>query len=324
MRSLFVVGFLLVFSTWGGHAVHAQPAAGAAPHIEWEVKNRFRLFRNEADFQRHVAAMRSDGVLAAERRLASETDGRGWARDMIERLCVDRAGMLLESCDRDGERESYLAPRDHRVGVMLAGTVPANEGCAWSFDDGDGHSRQVSGPCDEEVKARLVSNRPTIASVDIILTDGTALRLVSEIVVRDVLIAGLGDSIAAGEGNPDRAVRLSDTGFCFRRFLGSNSSEYYRPSREGYTGNRSCNDAGEDSRAADWARQSARWESGPCHRSLYSYQLRTTLALAIENTHLAVTFIPLACSGATINAGLLGNQATRECAIPGTTASCPP
>src|SRR5258708_10526413 len=207
MRSLFVVGFLLVFSTWGGHAVHAQPAAGAAPHIEWEVKNRFRLFRNEADFQGHVAAMRSDGVLAAERRLASETDGRGWARDMIERLCVDRAGMLLESCDRDGERESYLAPRDHRVGVMLAGTVPANEGCAWSFDDGDGHPRQVSGPCDEEVKARLVSNRPTIASVDVILTDGTALRLVSDIVGRDAVIAGLRDSIPAGAGktHPGRA-----------------------------------------------------------------------------------------------------------------------
>ena len=78
MRSLFVVGFLLVFSTWGGQAVHAQPAAGAAPHIEWEVKNRFRLFRNEADFQRHVAAAHGDGVLAAERRLASESDGRGW------------------------------------------------------------------------------------------------------------------------------------------------------------------------------------------------------------------------------------------------------
>src|SRR5262249_30140634 len=119
MRPLFVVGFL-VFSTWGGQAVHAQPAAGAAPHIEWEVKSRFRLFRNEADFERHAAAMRSGGVLAAERRLASETDGRGWARDTIDRLCVDRAGRLLEFCDRDGERESYLAPRDHRVGVALA------------------------------------------------------------------------------------------------------------------------------------------------------------------------------------------------------------
>src|SRR5947209_6377024 len=109
--------------------------------IIWEVKSRFRLFRSEADFQRHVAAHRDDGM-------------------------------------------------------------------------------------------------QTLTSVDIVLSDGTAHRLVTEIAVRDLLIAGLGDSIAAGEGNPDRAVRLSDTGFCFRRFLGSNSSEYYRPSREGYTGNR--------------------------------------------------------------------------------------
>src|SRR5436190_10241362 len=320
MRSLFVVGFLLVFSTWAGQAVHAQPAAGAGPHIEWEVKNRFRLFRNEVDFQRHVAAMRSDGVLAAERRLARETDGHGWARDMIERLCVDRAGKLLELCDRDGERESYLAPHDHRVGVTLAGTLPANEGCAWSFDDGDGHPRQVSGPCDEEVKARLVSNRPTIASVDIILTDGTALRLVSEIVVRDALIAGMGDSIAAGEGNPDRAVRLSDQGFCFKRFGGG---EYYRPGRAGFSGNRSCNTtAGDDAGISDWARQSARWMSGPCHRSLYSYQMRAALALAIENPHLAVTFLPLGCSGATIKAGFLESQRARECPNPGTGAAC--
>src|SRR4029079_15008130 len=38
--------------------------------IEWEVKNRSRLFRNEADFRRHSTATRSDGILAAEQRLA--------------------------------------------------------------------------------------------------------------------------------------------------------------------------------------------------------------------------------------------------------------
>src|SRR4029077_1783369 len=91
--------------------------------IEWEVKNRFRLFRSEADFERHVDAMRHVGVLAAERRLAKESDGRGWAGDIVERLCLDRAGRLLEFCDRDRERENYLAPRDHRVGVTLAGTL---------------------------------------------------------------------------------------------------------------------------------------------------------------------------------------------------------
>ena len=131
-------------------------------------------------------------------------------------------------------------------------------------------------------------------------------------------------SVAAGEGNPDRAVRLSDEGFCYRRFLAGNSSEYFRPGRDGYGGNRSCEgDAGNDTDASAWARQSARWESGPCHRSLYSYQLRTALALAVESPHIAVTYLPLACSGATISAGFLGGQRIVECASPGTTATCP-
>jgi hypothetical protein len=139
--------------------------------------------------------------------------------------------------------------------------------------------------------------------------------------VHDVLIAGMGDSIAAGEGNPDRAVRLSDEGFCFKRFDGR---EYYRPGRAGFSGNKSCNImAGDDAGASEWARQSARWLSGACHRSLYSYQMRTALALAIENPHVAVTFLPLGCSGATINAGFLGGQRARECPSPGTGAACP-
>jgi hypothetical protein len=322
MRHLRIVGFITVlFSTWCGPAAHAEPRGSGALHIEWEVKNRFRLFRHEADFQRHVAAARDDGVLAAERRLARETDGRGWARDTVERLCVDRAGKLLELCDRDGTREIYLAPRDHRIGVVLAGNLPANEGCVWTFDDGDGPARQVNATCNEEVKAHLLYGRPTTVSVDIVLTDGTALRLVGDIQVRDLLIAGMGDSIAAGEGNPDRAVRLSDEGFCFKRFEGG---EYYRPGRAGFSGNKSCNTmAGDDAGASDWARQSARWLSGSCHRSLYSYQMRTALALAVESPHLAVTFIPLGCSGATINAGFLNSQRARECPSPGTGAACP-
>ena len=281
MRRLCILGFAtLLLSPLFGPVAHAEPRSteprgASAPRIEWEVKNRFRLFRNEADFQRHVAATRNDGVLAAEQRLARASDGRGWARDTVERLCVDRSGKLLEFCDRDGEREVYLSPRDHRVGVMLAGNLPANEGCVWSFDDGEGAARQFTGACNEEVKIRLRHGRQTFASVDIVLPDGTAQRLVSEIQVRDVLIAGMGDSIAAGEGNPDRAVRLSDEGFCFQRFDGG---EYYRPGRAGFSGNKSCNITfGDDAGVSDWARQSARWMSGACHRSLYSYQMRTAL-----------------------------------------------
>ena len=324
MQKILVLGLTaLLLAGWSAPAAFAQSRSGG-PRIEWEVKNRFRLFRSEADFQRHVAADRGDGMLAAEDRLARESDGRGWARDTVERLCVDRAGKLLDTCDRDGTLEDYLAPRDHRIGVVLAGTLPANSGCDWSFDDGSGEPRQTMARCEDEVKLRVTYGRTTSASVDILLPDGTAQRVVADIQVRDVLIAGLGDSIAAGEGNPDRPVRLSDEGFCFQRFLGTVRSEYYRPGRDGFTGNRSCSfSPADESFTQDWARQSARWESGPCHRSLYSYQLRSALGLAVENSHIAVTFIPLGCSGAQIDAGFLSSQRISECPSPGTNAACP-
>ncbi len=319
MHPVAVIGLIVALcAPWGAGAAHAEPDR---PRIEWEVKNRFRLFRSEADFRRHVEA-RGESVLAAEQRLARASDGRGWARDTVERLCVDRGGRLLEFCERDGEREAYLSPRDHRIGVTLEGILPPNEACLWSFDDGESPARTLKVGCADEVKLRVRYGRPTTATVDILLTDGTAQRVAAEIQVRDVLIAGLGDSIAAGEGNPDRAVRLSDDGFCFRRLAGG---EYFRPGRAGFNGNKSCGTmAGEDPGRADWARQSARWMSGPCHRSLYGYQVRTALALAVEYPHIAVTFIPLACSGATIEAGLLDDQRARECPIPGTGAACPP
>ncbi len=62
--------------------------------------------------------------------------------------------------------------------------------------------------------------------------------------------------------------------------------------------------------------------SGACHRSLYSYQIRAALALAVENRHIAVTFIPLGCTGATINSGFLDSQRASECPVPGTSAAC--
>ena len=323
MRYLLLALIAALSATVSAPSAFAQSSSlKAGPRIEWEVKNRFRLFRSERDFQRHVAAWRNDGVIGAEQRLAEESDGRGWARDTVERLCVDRAGRLMEFCERDGTREIYLSPADHRIGVVLAGQLPDNVSCIWTFTDADSQPRQASVACDEEVRLRVTYGQTTTASVDIVLSDGTAHRVVTEIMVRDVLIAGMGDSIAAGEGNPDRPVRVSDEGFCFRRFLGGELSEYYRPGRAGYKGNRSCSVEGTDPHTDAWALQSARWHSGPCHRSLYSYQMRAALGLAIENPHLAVTFIPLACSGATIAAGFLGSQSIAECPNPGTRTAC--
>ncbi len=71
-----------------------------------------------------------------------------------------------------------------------------------------------------------------------------------------------------------------------------------------------------------WQHQSALWFNAACHRSLYSYQTRTALALAVRYPHIAVTYLPLACTGATIADGLFGKQRARECPPTKSAAAC--
>ena len=195
--------------------------------------------------------------------------------------------------------------------MRLVGAPPQTT-CSWVFDEGDGQPRSYNGPCGEEVRIRLAAGKPTVVTVDAAVPDGPPQRATTEVVVRDLLIAGLGDSVAAGEGNPDRPVALSDEGFCFRRFITGAHSEYYRPGRAGFKGGRTCDSGRGASELAEWSALGARWLSQACHRSLYGYQLRTALALAVENPHVAVTFLPLACTGASIDNGVLSSQRARE------------
>ena len=287
----------------------AQTAPDGALQISWEVRNRFRLFREERDFLLHTDSGRGRSVLAAEQALEMQSDGRGWARNTVNRLCIDLAGRVSEPCTRDNVKESYLTPVDHPVVVRLTGPVPVGATCAWSLDDGDGPQASTF-DCAEPVNFRARYGRTTVATVDVSSGSDGSQRLSAEIAVRDILIAGLGDSIASGEGNPDRSIALADEGFCFRSYLGTATSQYYRPSRAGYKGGRACE--APDSLAV-WQRQSALWLNAACHRSLYSYQTRTALALAVQYPHIAVTYLPLACTGATIADGLFGSQRAREC-----------
>jgi hypothetical protein len=286
--------------------------------ISWQVRNRFRLFREERDFQIHVATERNGSVLDSERALEAQSDGRGWARNTVKRLCIDLNGHISEPCTRDNVKESYLTPTEHPVTVRLTGAVPVGAICAWSFDDGDG-PRTTTQDCAEPIDFRARYGRATNATVDVTSGSDAPQRLMTQIQVRDILIAGLGDSIASGEGNPDRAIALSDEGFCFRSYLGGASDEYYRPSRAGYKGGRACGTSGS---LQTWQHYSALWMNAACHRSLYSYQTRTALALAVQYPHIAVTYLPLACTGASIPDGLLGSQRARECITSKSSTKC--
>ena len=324
IRSM-VLGILLVAAPGGFHmqrsaaqtaapsAAPDAPAAQVAPdaemQISWQVRNRFRLFREERDFLLHTDSARGHSILESEQALELQSDGRGWARNTVNRLCIDLTGRVSEPCTRDNVKESYLTPTEHPVTVRLTGTVPVGATCAWSFDDGGG-PRQSTLDCAEPINFRARYGRTTAATVDVSSGAEAPQRITTEIKVRDIFIAGLGDSIASGEGNPDRQIALSDEGFCFRSYLGSASAQYYRPSRAGYKGGRACE--APDSLQV-WQRQSALWFNSACHRSLYSYQTRTALALAVRYPHIAVTYLPLACTGATIADGLFGAQRAREC-----------
>jgi len=305
--SLLVLCIVAAFLSITAEA-RAQAAGDA--RIVWEVKNRFRLFKEERDFQLHVDALRGHSILESEQVMARDSEGRGWARNTVRRLCIDAAGRIAQPCNRDGVDEDYLSPADHRVSFRVIGADDAS--CTWLFDNGRQNAAGFL-PCNEPIDVRVASDHPTPVSVDIRNGNGPGVRLTTEIAVRDILIAGLGDSIASGEGNPDRPVALADEGFCFRQFIGTASSDYYRPGRAGFKGDKSCGSTPATASAvAAWNKLAAQWQNAACHRSLYSYQLRTALALAVENPHIAVTFLPLACTGSTIEAGILGPRRARE------------
>src|ERR1700754_3184134 len=316
--SLLIAALFAIPDREAAAQISLTPTADTGMQISWEVRNRFRLFREERDFKLQVEALSGRSILTSEQALATQSDGRGWARNTVGRLCIDQSGRVNEPCTRDGVKESYLTPVDHPVTVRLSGAVPVGSTCAWSFDDGSGPQASTF-DCAEPINLRVRYGRPTVASVDVSSGPEAPQRVTTEIMVRDIFIAGLGDSIASGEGNPDRAVALADEGFCFRSYLGTAGAQYYRPSRAGYKGGRACE---APDTMQTWQRQIAQWFNSPCHRSLYSYQTRTALALAVRYPHIAVTSLPLACTGASIPDGRFATQRARKCPPTKSAAAC--
>src|SRR3954451_8637060 len=224
----FLAGALLLAGLLTALPLERAAAQDAgAMQISWEVRNRFRLFREERDFLLHVENARNRSILAAEQSLELQSEGRGWARNMVNRLCIDLQGRVNQPCTRDNTKENYLTPLDHPVTVRLAGAVPVGATCPWSFDDGDG-PQQSTFDCAEPINLRVRYGRQTGATVGVSTGTDAPQRISTEIRDRDIFVAGLGVSIASGEGNPDRPIGLSDEGFGFRYYLSSATAQYYR------------------------------------------------------------------------------------------------
>jgi len=289
----------------------ASPAASQVaplptPVISWHVENSFRFFTDAADSEVHRAtylALRPEDrlqrpVLAAEQALSRRHEA-GWAATMFRNTCWDKRTNRF-SCK---EHEDYINPKSHEVMATIANVDEASRlSCTWltaPHGGDDPRGQAVTLPCSDAVRFDIPYPDGATVKVEI----GGREVASAQIRVRDLLVVGMGDSIASGEGDPDIPVRFS------------------RERAASYGKREAGNDlGGYPARVGAWKRigdkafieENPRWSDQACHRSLYSYQLRAALQLGIEDPHRAVTYVGVACSGAEVTFGLflryVGNE----------------
>ena len=306
--NLHLLVAILIFAAQSGSPVYAR----SHNNIEWRVDNSFRLFLNPEHSKAQVELYRSlneqekkNPVLAMERKL-SEQNQRGWAEEVFTQTCWDNTRNQYRFCR--GKGVEYINPKKHKVLIRFAGSYEPTDRCEWTLLPNKIGKRRVP-------VQRQASLCGTEISMDVPYPNGGLIKVAvdgarksqSQIKVKDVFIVGLGDSFASGEGNPDDPVKFTDD-----RAADYGLDPDKRPM------------AGYPTRRGDWKRigdgpflrEAARWQSRACHRSLYSYQLRAALQLAIEDPHRAVTFAGFACSGSEITVGLFlrfkGNEWDRN------------
>ena len=290
--------FWLAFSLALSAIILAAPApAHAAAVIVWRVENPFRFFTDPADGEIHRATFRALGpeekltpILSAERALQGRHDD-GWAATMYKKTCWN-AKLNRFSCP---EYDDYMNPTSHTVIAEVRGIdEAANLSCTWLTAPKGGkeiRGKSVTQPCNDTFEIEVPYPGSTGLSVEV----GGRDVAQTEVQVRDILVAGMGDSFASGEGNPDIPVRFSR----------ERTADYSKPGEEGGL-------LGYPARIGDWQQigdkafisENARWLDQACHRSLYSQQFRAALQLGAEDPHRSVTYVGVACSGAEVTAGL--------------------
>ncbi|MGE3228903.1 MAG: hypothetical protein AB7J30_05650 [Hyphomicrobium sp.] len=284
----------------------ANPPFGPPPQpiaveIDWRVENPFRFFVDAKDTEVHRATYlaldpeqrAAAPVLAAEHALARRHDA-GWAETMYRKTCwVDARNRHV--CP---DKSDYVNPERHRVVVTLRGMAEPNVDCRWvtaelakTEGESAGPESAVTRPCGEA----MVFAAPYPSGLSVRVEVGGIAVASTEIKVRDIFVVGIGDSFASGEGNPDVAVRFSPERSTAYGKGGVTGEFGGYPARVG---------AWKQVGDADFLEGNARWLDQACHRSLYSYQLRAALELAIEDPHRAVTYAGFSCSGAEVTWGL--------------------
>lgn len=130
---------------------------------------------------------------------------------------------------------------------------------------------------------------PHEVELTITVASGQSTSSTQTIDLKDYLIVSLGDSYASGEGNPEVPGIYT---IAFPPCRQEGQVQLTTPCVQGI-------------------RQRAGWTADACHRSSWAGPAQAALLLERDDPHSTVTFVSLACSGATIEEGLLGRQVSR-------------
>lgn len=242
-----------------------------APKLTIAVVPRIGLF-NESQY-----AVAPDGI-------SPDSDMARWTEDVYMRQIVPELRKLFPPVWKilaTGGDSGYAARQ-----VKISAAAPAGVAldCKWEVSSPDGVWRQKFDACTAPVA--LGNGRFELAGTITARTASGASRQwqAKEQIPADHLIVSIGDSFASGEGNPDRPQR-----------------EVTMPDSYGASDN------------------AALWLDERCHRSAWAGPIRAALSLmkdkrsqveradglAVETSG-AYTIASFACSGATLDKGVLG------------------
>jgi hypothetical protein len=300
----------------------------AAPEIRWEVENRFRFYQTPGPFKAYLKVAKEtrpagigNWILHTEQKLqqkhldeaSAKERSNGWASRSMDDTCWDRGGFVLIDKDRC---EDYTLPGSHRVLLSVTGVDTATARCTVKINvvasqtpkqfnqkrrtelfnkrrkEIEGQQSNVD--CLDipvEVPFSTAGDAGVEATVTLTQSGSSTDLTPVRIVVNDLLVLGMGDSFAAGVGNPDRPSQIRPNG----GIIYDGETAVLPVRQNGFS------DAG----LKEIGAAQAKWLDIRCFRSQYGPQFRAALHLAVDMPHSAVTFLDLACDGARIIEGLL-------------------
>lgn len=255
---------------FGLGVLNASLPAQAQSTVEWEVVNRFPLFRKSADFVKLERAWSLTG------KAADTVNAPGFTGKLRDILPIHDTAWLPESGTYD-KQVLFRTTHEIRFRKRQAG---AADQCNWSIN---GKLLASSTLCSQW----LTTEVPAGGKFDLAYVESGSTSQVESTgnEIKEKLIVGLGDSFASGEGNPDHPATFDPT-------LGTKASYDWYVLKN----------------SARFIEKDAQWWEPSCHRSLLSWQALAAMGEAIRNKQEVVQFASYSCSGAEIYDGFMRAQ----------------